>query len=330
MVIEKFKFYLKNVIFWRKPRDSFNKSNKLCDNEDSLSNSFDNKEKLYTYTLNSSTKGILTNSNTALSILPSLYLFVSLITILILLFLKYKNKITFNSDVIINNLKIPNFYDLPKIHPLFYHFYTGTTSVIGLAIVFILFSVLKQRFKVPEYQDHTFKLYIMMIFGFISNCLNLAKGFSNYIQNYDIIALKIQTDLKIDISYLLFITYIFFTVLFSIYSIRVLQLLRTKQSTENDENWYHYKVIILWYLVIFTLIYAIFILHDTNRITLNIFNNYIENHSLFVITVFPYFLHVLNAILVFSFYFELKYVNMALSQNLEVDYLFEDSERSLI
>ncbi len=173
-----------------------------------------------------------------------------------------------------------------------------------------------------------------MIFGFISNLLNFAKGFSSYIENYDNIVKEIQKDIKLDLSHLLFLTLIFFSVLFSVYSLTVLGLLRTKQNYNtysfNEENWYNYKIITLCYLCIFTLIYLIFLLHDNNIFLVRVFQPYIDKNLTFVITMFPYFIHIINAVLVFSFYFELKYLNMALSQNLEVDYLFEESERNLI
>jgi hypothetical protein len=340
MLTEKYKLVLKNSFCCKRREKESNtyQSSKIlkCSEFEETGSNNDDREKSYTYNLSSNTRGILTNNFATLSIIPSLYLLTSIFTLLILLFLKYKHKISFPSDMQIGDLKIPNYYELAKVNPLIFYIYTCITSLTGLCIVFILFSVLKQRFKVPEYQDHTFKLYIMMIFGFISNLLNFAKGFYPYIENYDNLVREIQKDIKIDLSHLLFLTLIFFSVLFSVYSLTVLDLIRTKHHNGNafalnEDNWYNFKIITLCYLCIFTLIYVIFLLHDNNIYLMKIFQSYVDEHLVFVVTVFPYFIHVINAVLVFSFYFELKYVNLALSQNLDVDYLFEgvDNERNL-
>ena len=132
----------------------------------------DDTEKCNFYKLNGNAKGYLTNNLATLSILPVIYLLSSLLIIIILLFTRYMNRIEFSTDIHYKNIKIPNYYDLPKINPFIYNIYTCSTSITGLAIVLILYGVLKQRFRVPEYQNHTFKLNIMMLFGLISNFLN--------------------------------------------------------------------------------------------------------------------------------------------------------------
>jgi hypothetical protein len=358
--------YIKNLmrITRRKEKESFNPICKSGEEEFLMENP---KEKVYTLT---HARGILTNSMITLSILPSLYLILSVLIVVVLLFLQKKEggvlikpKLGLIRGIGIdmgiglglgkslplhtnksNSLTIPSFYELPKINQTVFHIYTCLTSVSGLLIVTILFSVLKQRFKVPEYRDHSFKLYIMLFFGFTSNILNLAKSFTPYLESLSIKAFTqgIEEDIKIELSHLLFIGLIFFSILFSMYSISVLDLLRSNRggnnhstgnnsATANEDNWLHYKIVTLTYLCVFTLIYIIFILYD-NKIFIfsgTLLQCYLEKHSNFVITFFPYFIHIINAVLMFSFYFELKYVNLALSQNLEVDYLFDDAEKHI-
>lgn len=352
------------------------------------SNSADNEKAHRVYTLTHK-KGILTNSMITLSILPCLYLILSILVILVLLYLQKKEaddlitprKITrvsigsgkthsygyrlgYGYDDYDYASKIPSFFELPKINQTIFHIYTCLTSLSGFSIVMILFSVLKQRFKVPEYRDHSFKLYIMLFFGFTSNFLNFAKGFSPYLESLNIktLASDINKDVKIELSQLLFIALIFFSILFSLYSISVLDLLRTNKeglvsgssydhsynnynnfdshnrhnshippNLTNEDNWLIYKRVILTYLSVFTLVYILFTLQE-NQIDLfsgTFMQFYFDKHHKFVNTMFPYFMHIINAVLMFSFYFELKYVNLALSQNMEVDYLFDDSERHI-
>jgi hypothetical protein len=346
LIFENIKFLIRNCFISHRKKDrDREKESKNNDGDESTSSLLSGQEGVTGFTARNDAHGVITNNMITLSILPSIYLLISIFTILILLFLKFKGKIVLNSDAVVNNMIIPNYYDLQKINPTIYHIYTCITSFAGIAIVFILFSVLKQRFKVPEYQNHNFKLYIMVIFGFISNFLNFAKGFSPYIENYELIVKKIEENIKIDLSHLLFLTFIFFTVLFSIYSIYILDLLRGDKNNESndiflstsyrnrnqDDNWFNYKIVILCYLCIFTLVYVVFLLHN-NKIFIfwNSLNSLIDENLSFVICFFPYFIHTINAVLMFSFYFEMKYVNLALSQNLEVDYLFEDGAEKLL
>ncbi len=85
---------------------------------------------------------------------------------------------------------------------------------------------------------------------------------------------------------------------------------------------------IMFYLNIFIAIYVVFLLHENEIIKISIFRTFVENNMIYVLVMFPYFIHIINSILVFSFYFEFKYLNIALSQNLDVDYLFEESNRN--
>jgi hypothetical protein len=349
IMIDSFKNIFKSNRQKNKDKDKEIMWNPICKSgeEEFLIDSSTESEKVYTLT---NRKGILTNSMITLSILPCLYLILSIMVIIILLFLQKKE-----ADNLIRPIKyinrmtytIPSFFELPKINQTIFHIYTCLTSISGLSIVAILFSVLKQRFKVPEYRDHSFKLYIMLFFGFTSNFLNFAKGFSPYLEvvNIKTLANTIDKDIKIELSQLLFIGLIFFSILFSMYSISVLDLLRSKKEgnsgsrsfsrnnccSNSEDNWLNYKIVILTYLSLFTLIYIVFILHD-NQIDLfsgTFMEFYYDKYHKFVITVFPYFIHIINAVLMFSFYFELKYVNLALSQNMEVDYLFDDSEKHI-
>lgn len=274
-------------------------------------------------------KGILTNSVCYLTIIPGIYLLTSIFIVLYLLILNSKEQITANKQ----QGKIPDYYELPKISVTMFHIYTLVTSICGLTIVLVLFVVLKQRFKVPEFINKNYKLYIMMFFGLMSNFFNFAKGFSPYLVNFNIQNIS-NSDIKINLTHILFLGVIFFSILFSIYSISVLDLLRMKKVKQMNtlENWYSYKIVILVYLTSFFLIYIIFLLYDNKAFTLMVNSSlkiFFEYNLKMVISTFPYFIHVLNAVLMFSFYFELRYVNLALSQNLEVDYLFEDSEKQL-
>ena len=122
-------------------------------------------------------------------------------------------------------------------------------------------------------------------------------------------------------------------ILFSVYSIANLNLLRGRNSLNanrmNEDIWYLYKFISLIYLCFFTLVYIAFLLHGSKIFKIGFLENIIKDNYVTVIAMFPYFIHVINAVLMFTFYFELKFLNLALSQNLDVDYLFEDDKYAI-
>jgi hypothetical protein len=298
-------------------------------------------EKLKTFTIK---KGIITNNILKLSAIPVIYLVSSILVIFTLLFLNFRLNSIANSKKPVGDiyLGIPDFYQLPKINPTISHIYTIISTFSGFSIVIILFSILKQRFKVPEYRQHSFKLYIMLFFGMMSNFLNLLKGFFPFMEKIKIIPFvnEIQDDMKLK---LLFLGLLCFSFLFAFYSITILFFLKNNKEDELkeyqtcnslfnlkfEEDWLNYKIIILFFLTIFALVYVLFLMHHNKLFMLagSYYSLFLETKATFVINVFPYFLHLMNSILMFSFYFELKYLNIALSQNLEVDYLFESSEK---
>jgi len=303
----------------------------------------ENNETLYELNRrnNRGSKSYLSNNVYILSILPTFYLLLSLLTIWILLILKRKSKLKSDSDVLVKNLQIPNFYELYEINPTIFRLYTYSTSLTSLAIIFILFSVLKQRFKVPEYRDHSFKLYIMLIFGIISSFFNFAKGVVPFLENYKIFCQNMSTnfEFKFDLSHFVFIASVFFSILFSIYSLMIFQILQKRQKLSRivdyeESNWHMYKISLISVLSICLLIYLIYLTYLYNDKSIIILsesiNNYMNTNYKIVTVMFPYYIHVLHSILVFSMYFELKYANRSLSQNAEVDYLFENGEEEIL
>lgn len=339
LTIEKIKLACKH--YWNR-NDREHYKNKDLEGESEIS-LLENNDPIYEFNTRNSrgSKSHLLNNLNILSILPTFYLVVSLLTIWILLILKAKSKLASDSDTIINNLHIPNYYELLEINPLIFRLYTYSTSLTGLTIVFILFSVLKQRFKVPEYREDSFKLYIMLIFGIISSFFNFAKGIVPFLENYKILCQNFSEnfEFKFDISHFVFIALVFFSILFSIYSITIFNLLQNKQKlsriADNEENnWHSYKIILITLLSVCLLIYLVNLTFLYNDKSIIIFsesiNHYMNRNYKIVTAMFPYYIHVLHSLLIFSMYFELKYANRSLSGNAEVDYLFENGEDEIL
>jgi len=339
LILENFKLALKQHCN-RSEREYLKKGDREEDSQISL---IDNNETLYEeHTRNNrSSKGFMSYNWNFLSIFPTLYLFLSLITIWVLLIIKKRTNPHLESDTIIKNFRIPNYYDLLEANPLIFRLYSYTTALIGLAIVFILFSVLKQRFKVPEYREDSFKLYIMLIFGIISSFFNFAKGIVPFLENYKIICQNFSEnfEFKFDLSHFVFIALVFFSILFSIYSITIFRQLQKKQKfsrivDDEEHNWHIYKIMLICVLSVYLLIYIIyltFLYNDKSIIILSeSVNSYLKSNYKIVTAMFPYYIHVLHSLLIFSMYFELKYANRSLSQNADVDYLFENCEEEIL
>ena len=125
---------------------------------------------------------------------------------------------------------------------------------------------------------------------------------------------------------------IFFSVSFAIYSLFCLTLIREKQPEINVEkdNLLSYKMLIIVFLSIITLIYILAILYqDCGLIRDLIHENqseFYKNILSYIIYMFPYFIHILNGVLMFSYYFELKYVNFTLNKNRDIDFHFDCNE----
>ena len=167
----------------------------------------------------------LTKNLLTLSILPTLYLIFNNLIIFVLLYLRFRWNITYTSDFSTNSSVIANFYDLPKVSPLMYNIYSSITSLIGLFLVSILFSALKQRFKVPEFMENYYKLYVLLSFGLITNFFNFGTVLIPFFFNTEEIDSELRKNLSINLNQLMFLNMIFFSVCFAFYSLFCLSVI---------------------------------------------------------------------------------------------------------
>jgi hypothetical protein len=268
-------------------------------------------------------KKVLTNRLLPYLSFPVIYLLASILMPITLLIIKQNNKLTSKQDITIDGRIVTCYFDLINVNQVIYKAYCCISSLSGIVIVLILFTTLNQRFKVPEFKDNTIRLHFMMLFGMASNLLLLYRGFFAFFKA-NIIELSTSLD---DHPETLFIAYILFSIFFSIYSLTMLDLLRTQRIKE--DYWYIYRVILVSFLSIFTIIYTSFLLYKNHYVTKYSPNADLINHYMgYVLAMFPYFIHSLNAMKIFSYYFEIKYLNAVVSRNLDVDYLFESEGTS--
>jgi hypothetical protein len=275
-------------------------------------------------------RGYLVTNVSNLSLLPPLYLFINVATIVILLIYKLKDNVTFKNDILIGDTKVTNYFNLFKVNHFVFHLYTCANSITGVIFVFLLFSLLKQKFKSPENEKHSFKLHILLILGFLTHLISLGVGFIPYVDNYKQANHIMLNEIKIELSQFLFLTMNFFFILFGIYSLICLNVLRNyKVRNEAKENWFIYKVITLIYLSCFTVIYLLILLFKNKVISFGLSENALAKHQNYVLALFPYFIHILSGLLIFSFYYEFKSVNLTLSETLEGENLDDESNKNV-
>ena len=227
-----------------------------------------------------------------LSILPTLYLILNILIIFLLLYIKKRRNIIYSTDFTRNSITIANFYHLTKVCPSLFKIYSSTTSLIGLILVSILFSALKQRFKVPEFKNHYYKLYVLLAFGYLSNFFNFATVLIPYFVNLEDLDNELSKEIQIELNQLIFLTMIFFSVSFAIYSLFCLTLIREKQPEINVEkdNLLSYKMLIIVFLSIITLIYILAILYQDCGLIRDLIH---ENQSEFYKNILSYIIYIL-------------------------------------
>jgi len=316
--------------------------------------------------------GYLKNYTFILNFFPFLYLICSL-AIILLVFINFNTfpktnttkferneKKTYKLNVIENNsfenfimkfhnqtkkefediiFSFPNFFEIKNIFPNAFNIYVILSSVSSLAIVLILFFILKQRFRVPEYQIHHLKINVMLILGLVANFLNISKTVCPLLLNHYFFFVKdINPFLELNLNNVLFVTHIICYVFYSIYSLFILNLMKVKKSDiegnglatqieiqSNLEKWLNFKCFILIILTTFLVVYLYFLLSKNYDLILcfGFFKVFFEKYLNFVLRLLPYTIHFLNSILIFTLIFDLKFFNFYFAQNIDVLYLFE-------
>lgn len=253
------------------------------------------------------------------------------------------------------------FFTLLNINTNFFFVSTCLTTLIGMFILVILYSILKQRYNVPEYKPRFINLYIMLVFGIMTNFLNFLLGFypfylkniqafdqllslkfnfQSYIEQNNTISLvssfgnvkneflfdKIDSQNSVSIKQILFLCFICISSLYSIVVVFNVRFLKKIKSTHclisQTPNEYRYliKILILIIIVSFTTLYISCLLHKNEMIDFDLVS---EDKLECLYYFIPYVIYFLLGVLMFSFYFELKFITYKMSRNMEVDYLFE-------
>ena len=244
------------------------------------------------------------NGSFNIRLLPSLYLAINFSLMVIMFIFKYSNKMIFSDDFINSNgLVFPDFYELYKVNNVVFHSYELVLSILGLLICFLIFSLLFNNLVLMKRDSFqfTYKLYLMLFSGIISNIFLLVISFTPRINDLNINK-EFHIETKIKFNQFLFLLHIFFSILF--YSFSLCSLKMTVDSNqESRKKWVCFKLIILIYLVVLLFFYIMILLYKNTLVRLNV--NLEVNYS-YSLIILPYLISMLNSMYMFTFYYETK------------------------
>lgn len=256
-----------------------------------------------------------------LSFVPRMYIVLSVSTILLMFILSRNAKLdlSFYSEVCLNGVLIMNYFELPRINGLVFYIINSLVSLFGILMITSIYLVMK-NLDPNNYKMTVFKrlgLYSLFFFGMISNLVQFFSGlFSliSYEKKYE--GITFFSDF-FSFYETLFIIQILFNVLFGLMCI----LLKTTFRSDGNKyySWFDFKVITIFYILVFTLIFVFMKLYNKKKIlsTLNI--EFLNGNSLFIIGVFPYFIYFMNSMFYFLFYDDVKSIHLSMNTNFNLE-----------
>lgn len=270
---------------------------------------------------------------------------------------------TFNVDKVMSYLielkdnikfsKIYDFYSLIDNDKEFVFVSYTINSIISLIILYLIFSLLKQRFNVPEYKLNHYNLYAMFLLGFFSVILNFMIGFYPFYvkQNFTISIFKTKTEdiantfgeysneainsridfqSLISLKILLYTSFIVISILYALSVIVNVNFLKKisniNTGSKTHENIYfkYFFLLLNWCL---SAIYIFLLINKSSDKSL-----YLDDSRTVdvVFALIPYFLYILHGVIMFCFYYDIKYVTYNMKKNIYVDFLFENESIELL
>ena len=214
-------------------------------------------------------------------------------------------------------------FSLPKVNHFVYHLLNSCTAVTGLGLVYSIFMIMNLKFRQHAYDNYQFiKLYLAVLYGFISNLVHLTYGAIFFMDGVEAINQLVHKEIHISLYEFLFYLQIFFSVLFGIFTTLLTFTMKAKpsysietqeQEEQTDYKWINYRILILIYLAFFLTANILVVLHNNGVIFTSYDSVLLKSNYAYLIAFLPYALYLLNLGLYSMFYGELKntYVSMA-------------------
>ena len=264
-------------------------------------------------------------------VLPVMFFVLSTVTLFLLV-----------STYLIKNGSIISFFQLSSSNKVLFYFSFFLISVCGSFLIWIYSSILIQRFSVPEMQKIKIYIYFMFSLGIISNfVLLMYAAFTEEVLIFE--TKKSIKGARFSLSLIFFLSYIFFNLVTSVFSIKIILYLQH----QNNKNFLSIPIslhdiknakiemelnsklktkTILIYLAIFVLfIYIGGVVIQKNQNKGNIARNMKLNAiSQVICEICPYLLFLMNSFLNFSFYNEILYTKFSLNRFIDKEFFKND------
>jgi hypothetical protein len=209
----------------------------------------------------------------------------------------------------IGKIKYISFFDLQKINHFLFHFLNTLTSLLGFTIVYLLYASLSLKLNPPK----TFELLLTTFYGFVSHTFALLYGMSYYIDGLENFDMVLHSELKISLNQFLFFLQLFFTSLYGIFILIIMNGADSKPShcleqedIKTDNKWLTYQIIMIIYLICFSLSLVFIVLHSNKIIFSNLDSLVLKNNYGYLLCFLPYALYFLNAAFFTSFYSQIR------------------------
>lgn len=246
----------------------------------------------------------------------------------------------------------PSFNVLKELQPNVFNAVILIISISGFINVWCFCSLLLRRFSVPELESNKLIVHLMFILGIFGNISFIFFGCSPELLTFEMNHFK---HLKISLSMIIFLSFIFMNILFAAMSLVVLQNFKN-QIAFNDKrlqrNIRTKKVIV--HLTIFMLVlyissivahYYVKTSQETTSKMKNLKYNYNNNKDYsssltfiipclsfiqFLLYIIPYFLFSLNALMNLSYYSDISYLENVIHLIIDKEFFLTNDESDLL
>ena len=273
-------------------------------------------------------------------IFPLVYFFSSFLFLFIILFVNlYKDhQIRDNFELLPLN-PFPGFYTLKEIQPKIFSASILIISISGFLNVWFFCSLLLQRFSVPELSSNKLTVHLMFILGIFGNIIYIFFGFSPELLDLEYEKIKI---LKISLSMIIFLSFVFFNTLFAALTLMVFENFRKKIASNDQRLSRNMKIkkyvvclsifICLLYITAIMLNYQIKAVKAEDEEEKEEDKSYVTVLRLIQILLFmtPYILFILNAIINLTYYYDIRYVDDIINVIIDKEYFLTSEESNLL
>lgn len=244
-------------------------------------------------------------------IFPLINVVVNFTTIFLVLIVNYMTYKKNNSPYTLERL---NYFDFIIKDKILYLFNSYLSSLCFISILITLYFQLKQRIKVPEYNSQNYKIYILLLLGFISFFLQMILGNLHFISDY----FSFNKDNRLTFQIVMTDLNFFFIIFYSGYIIYFMKLFL------NNDNLlcFKFRMCLRFYrdLVFIALVLVIAFMalgEQFDEYGKIYYGNYFKAYIMI-----PFVLHLMISLCVSINYYVMNFLNRILKQNINMDYLY--------